>query len=121
MNVTFVMRPDGNLYRGGAELMIERTKAELEKLGCTVDVLTPHTRGLGDVLHFFGCYDSHWSTAAIALGQSRPYVVSPIFSTGRSARQTRLRGFRHRLSRRFPEFQYRLLKNASRIIVQTQR
>ena len=115
------MRPDGNLYRGGAELMIERTKAELEKLGARVDILTPHTRELGDLVHFFGCYDSHWSTAAIALGKKKPYVCSPIFSTGRSAGQTRLRGLRHRIARRFPRVQRTLLRNASRVVVQTER
>jgi len=115
------MRPDGNLFRGGAELMIERTKAELEKLGCKVEILTPHTRALGDIVHFFGCYDSHWSTASIALGKGKRYVCSPIFSTGRSATQTRLRAYRHRLARRFPRSQYELLKNASRLVVQTNR
>jgi len=101
--------------------MIERTKAELEKLGCRVDILTPHTRMLGDIVHFFGCYDSHWSTASIALSKGKPYVCSPIFSTGRSARQTRFRAFRHRLAGKFPYPQHQLLKNASRVVVQTNR
>src|SRR5256885_11730701 len=100
------MRPDGNLYRGGAELMIERTRSELERLGCRVDILTRHTRELGDILHFFGCYDSHWSIAAIALSKGKRFVCSPIFSTGRSSAQTRFRRLRHRLARRFSQAQY---------------
>lgn len=121
MNVTFVMRPDGNLFRGGAELMVERTKAELEKFGCQVDILTPLTTKLGDIVHFFGSYDSHWSTASIAIGQGKPYICTPIFSTSANSSALHSKALRHKLTRRFPRLQYKLLNNAAAIAVQTER
>lgn len=121
MRVTFVMRPDGNLMRGGAELLVDRTRAELVALGVEVDVLTPESRQLGDLVHFFGCYDSHWSTAEYCIRRQIPYVCTPIFSSSDSERGERARRIRQKLRGRFARLQYKLFAGAARIIVPTRR
>jgi glycosyltransferase involved in cell wall biosynthesis len=121
MKVTFVMRPDGNLFRGGAELMIERLAAELTKLNVSVEILTPLTTNLGDVVCLFGGYDSHWSTAAIAMERGIPYVWMPIFSSNRPDLSEKVRGQRQRLVGRFPRLQRKLMQGARTVIVMTTR
>jgi len=121
MRVTYVLRPDGNLIRGGAELLVDRTIEELRDLGVEVDVMTPLSRDVGDLVHFYGCYDSHWSTADYCLRRGIPYVCTPIFSSFSSESKERQRAFRHRLTRRFPRLQHKLFRNAKAITTPTQR
>lgn len=115
------MKVDGNLMRGGAELMIDRTIEELEKLGVEVEILTPTTRQLGDLVHFFGAYDSHWSPAHIAISRNIPYVCTPIFSSNLTESQERIRRKRQKLTGRFPRLQRKLFQNAKAIVTPTVR
>lgn len=121
MRVTYVLRPDGNLMRGGAELLVDRTIEELRDLGVEVDVMTPMSRDVGDLVHFYGCYDVHWSTADYCLRRGIPYVCTPIFSSFSSEAKERQRALRHRLTRRFPRLQHKLFRNAKAITTPTAR
>jgi len=121
MKVTFGMRVDANLSRGGAEIAVDRYREHLHALGVKTEVLTPLTQELGDVVHFFGCYDSHWSPAEIAMQKGVPYVCSPIFSSMVTEAEEKRRALRHRLTRRFPRLQRKLFRNAAALIFPTER
>jgi glycosyltransferase involved in cell wall biosynthesis len=121
MKVTFGLRVDSNLNRGGTEVLIDHTREELRRLGVEVEILSPETRELGDILHFFGTVDSHWSAAHVALQRGVPYVCTPIFSSRVSNAGEIARRTRHRLTGRFPRLQRKLLKNARLLMPQTRR
>ncbi len=85
-------------------------------MGCEVDFVTPLTRKLGDVVHFYGCFESHWSVAEFAAQNRIPIVWSPIFGTHRSVAGERIRAVRKRLSNTYPRLLVRLLRHTQRII-----
>lgn len=121
MRVLQVLRVDAGLYYGGGEVQAERTREALTDLGVEVRVHAPLNSDLGDVVHFFGLFDSHWEIARYCLSKGVPYVVSPIFVTPRTVRRLRWRSFRQRfLDFRFPREHHALLQNASAIFPLTQ-
>jgi glycosyltransferase involved in cell wall biosynthesis len=119
MNITFVMRPDANLVRGGAEVQVDRTREELEKLGIAVQVLTPLTRDVGDLVHFFGTWESHWLAASTLVKREIPYVCSPIYASKLSPSEERRRAFRKRLLGNSPKYLSRLFSRADRLFYLT--
>jgi glycosyltransferase involved in cell wall biosynthesis len=116
MKVSLVLRPGSNLVRGGTEVLADKTAEHLRDLGCEVDFVTPLTRKLGDVVHFYGCFESHWSVAEHAAQNRIPIVWSPIYGTPRSVSGERFRALRKRVTRTFPRLLLRLLRNTQRII-----
>lgn len=79
MKITFVLRQDGGLYFGGAEVQALETAAALRRLGIEVDVLTPHTQEVGDLVHAFGPYPSYTSILGYCQKRNVPFVLSTIF------------------------------------------
>jgi len=107
---------DAGLYYGGGEVQAERTREALSELGVNVRVHEALNEDLGDIVHFFGLFDSHWEIARHCIARGVPYVVSPIFVTPRTVARLRWRSFRQRfIDFKFPKDQYRLLKNAKEI------
>jgi glycosyltransferase involved in cell wall biosynthesis len=116
MRVLQVLRVDAGLYYGGGEVQAERTREALIGHGLDVQVHDPLNRDLGDVVHFFGLFDSHWEVARYCLEKGVPYVISPIFVTPRTTARLRWRSFRQRfIDFRFPRIQARLLDGAREI------
>lgn len=115
-----MMRPDGNLIRGGAEVQIDRTKEALEDLGHEVQILGPLDRTVGDIVHFFGPWESHWYCAATLLERGIPYVCSPIWLSSHSVSQEKLRRLRHRTVGRFPRLLGKLFQRANKLLVCSQ-
>lgn len=96
MRVTHVLRFDAGLYRGGGEIKAERTREALTALGVDVEVYTPLSHDLGDLVHFFGTMRYYWTVAEFCLKRGVPYVCSPIFVTARSQKRLKWRAFRQR-------------------------
>ncbi|MEQ1933992.1 MAG: glycosyltransferase family 4 protein [Fimbriimonadaceae bacterium] len=116
MRVLQVLRVDAGLYYGGGEVQAERTREALVRQGVEVTVHGGLNRELGDIVHFFGLFDSHWEVAKYCLDQGIPYVVSPIFVTPRSQARLKWRSFRQRfIDFKFPKRQFELLKCAREI------
>lgn len=116
MRVVHVLRVDAGLYYGGGEVQAEKTRAALAKSGVDVHVHHSLDRDVGDLVHFFGLFDSHSPIAEHCVSRDIPYVVSPIFVTPRSKRRLRWRSFRQRyLDFRFPRNHLRLLTGAREI------
>lgn len=116
MRVLHVLRVDAGLYYGGGEVQAERTREALIELGVDVRVHGALNADLGEVVHFFGLFDSHWEIAQHCLKQGVPYVISPIFVTPRTVGRLRWRSFRQRyIDFRFPRLQMKLLENAKAI------
>lgn len=85
MKVTYLMRPDGCLFFGGAEVQGIETANAVRRLGVDVEILTPLTKSLGDVVHAFGPYDSYWSTLHFCKNNDIPFALSTIFFKQRSS------------------------------------
>lgn len=116
MNVLHVLRVDAGLYYGGGEVQAERTREALESLGIEVRVHESLNRELGQIVHFFGLFDSHWEIARYCLDRGVPYVVSPIFVTPRTVARLKWRSFRQRyIDFQFPKAQHNLLRYAAEI------
>lgn len=116
MKVLQVLRVDAGLYYGGGEVQAERTRDALINLGVDVRVHGGMNADLGDVVHFFGLFDSHWEIAEHCLRLGVPYVVSPIFVTPRTVGRLKWRSFRQRhIDFQFPKKQWKLLQNAQQI------
>jgi glycosyltransferase involved in cell wall biosynthesis len=81
-----------------------------------VDFVTPLTRKLGDVVLFYGCFESHWSVAEFAAQNRIPIVWSPLYNTHRPLWAERLRAIRKAATRSFPRLLVRLLRVTSRIV-----
>ena len=79
MKVTFLTRYDGGLWFGGAEVQAEYTARELRRLGVEVEVFSPASTGVGDLVHTFGCYAYYYPVALHCRQHCVPYVVSPVF------------------------------------------
>ncbi len=73
------MRPDGCLFFGGAEVQAIETANAVRRLGVDVEILSPLTRDLGDIVHAFGPYDSYWSTLVHCKNSNIPFALSTIF------------------------------------------
>ncbi|HMS53786.1 MAG TPA: glycosyltransferase family 4 protein [Fimbriimonadaceae bacterium] len=119
MRITFVLRPDAYLVRGGAEIQFEHTKRELEALGHSVDVLTSLSTDVGDVVHFFGTWESHWLAASQLLRRGIPYVCSPIYTSTRTPSAESLRRRRRALLGNSQKYLTRLFAGANDIICLT--
>lgn len=116
MRVLQVLRVDAGLYYGGGEVQAERTREALVRQGVEVTVHGGLNRDLGDIVHFFGLFDSHGEVAKYCLDQGIPYVVSPIFVTPRSQARLKWRSFRQKfIDFKFPKRQFELLKGAREI------
>lgn len=116
MKVLHVLRGDAGLYYGGGEVQAERTREALTKLGVETRVHEALNKDLGDIVHFFGLFDSHWDIAQHCISRKVPYVVSPIFVTPRTVGRLKWRSFRQRyIDFQFPKAQHKLLKNAKEI------
>lgn len=85
MKVTYLMRPDGCLFFGGAEVQGIETANAVRRLGVDVEIMTPLTKSLGDVVHAFGPYDSYWSTLNFCKNNNIPFALSTIFFKQRSS------------------------------------
>lgn len=85
MKVTYLMRPDGCLFFGGAEVQGIETANAVRRMGVEVEILTPLTKSLGDVVHAFGPYDSYWSTLHFCKNNQIPFALSTIFFKQRSS------------------------------------
>lgn len=79
MKVTYLMRPDGCLFFGGAEVQAIETANAVRRLGVDVEILTPLTRSIGDIVHGFGPYPSYGSTLSHCKNTGTPFVLSTIF------------------------------------------
>lgn len=79
MKVTYLMRPDGCLFFGGAEVQAIETANAMRRLGVDIEILTPLTTNLGDLVHAFGPYDSYWSTLVHCKNNNIPFALSTIF------------------------------------------
>lgn len=79
MKVTFVMRPDGGLGFGGAEVQAIETATALRGLGVDVEIMTPLTREVGDIVHAFGPYQSYTPILDYCKKREIPFVLSTIF------------------------------------------
>lgn len=79
MKITYVLRQDGGLYFGGAEVQAMETAAAVRRLGVEAEILTPHTREVGDLVHAFGHYPSHISMLEYCHKRGIPFVLSTIF------------------------------------------
>lgn len=75
---------DAGLRYGGAEVIVEMTAHELRGLGVDVEVLTPYTRGLGDIVHAFGVYPPYLAIQNMCRQQQVPFVLTPIYLGGLS-------------------------------------
>lgn len=119
MKITFALRPDAYLVRGGAEIQFEHTKRELEALGHEVDVLTSLSTTVGEVVHFFGTWESHWHAASQLVKRGIPYVCSPIYTSTRTPSAERLRRKRRALMGNPQKYLSRLFEHASTLICLT--
>lgn len=90
----------GGLVGGGLENQAEATKAALEERGWEVDVHQPLNRTLGDIVHFFGTFDSYWDLARQCQVRGVPYVCSPVFLPPVRGAALSLRALRKRLTDR---------------------
>lgn len=79
MKVTYLMRPDGCLFFGGAEVQAIKTAEAVRKLGVDVEILTPLSKNLGDIVHAFGPYGSYTSTLNHCKNLGIPFALSTIF------------------------------------------
>lgn len=79
LDITFVLSLHGGLIRGGLEIQAEKTKAALESKGHRVEILNPGSPRLGQIVHFFGTFDSYWEVAKQCEERKVPYVCSPVF------------------------------------------
>ena len=121
MKVSLVLRPGSNLVRGGTEILADKTAEHLRTMGTEAEFVTPMTRWLGDVVHFFGGFEAHWGIAEIALARKIPIVWSPIYSTGNTVSQERLRASRKKLTRTYPRLLRKLMERTSRVIALSRR
>jgi len=116
MKVSLVLRPGSNLVRGGTEVLADKTIEHLQALGVEAEYVTPLTRKLGDVVHFFGCFEAHWSIAEFAAQNNIPIVWSPIYGTHRSVLGEGFRAVRKRMTRTYPRLLTRLMRHTDRVI-----
>lgn len=79
MKVTFLLRADGGLFFGGAEVQALETAAALRRQGMEVEIMSPTTKEVGDVVHAFGHYPSYVSTMSYCKARGIPFVLSTIF------------------------------------------
>lgn len=79
MKITYALRQDGGLYFGGAEVQAMETANAVRRLGVEVEILTPFTREVGDLVHAFGHYASHLSMLEYCQTRGIPFVLSTIF------------------------------------------
>ncbi|MCC7434704.1 MAG: glycosyltransferase family 4 protein [Methanoregulaceae archaeon] len=98
--VTFVLSLHGGLVGGGLENQAEATKAALEERGWDIEVHQPLNRSLGDLVHFFGTFDSFWDVARQCQARGVPYVCSPVFLPPVQGSALRLRALRKRITDR---------------------
>lgn len=101
--------------------MVDKTAEQLEKLGVEVEHVTPLTRSLGDVVHFFGCFEAHWAIAEFAIQKGVPIVWNPIYSTHRTAAAERSRAVRKRITHTFPRLIRKIEKHSKAIITLTEK
>jgi glycosyltransferase involved in cell wall biosynthesis len=78
------------LAHGGAQVQIEQTKAALERLGVEVEFLRWWDQGqTGDILHFFGRFDS--STLRLAQARGMKVVQAALLTEQGSRSRARLK------------------------------
>lgn len=85
-----------------------------------MEFLTPVTRSLGDIVHFFGTYEGTWEVAKECLRRRVPYVCSPVFLPDEAGIALKLKAQRKRWT---DQTSYRgnrrLFQRARRLIVLT--
>jgi glycosyltransferase involved in cell wall biosynthesis len=117
MRVTFVVPYAGGIVRGGLEIQADKTRAALAARGVEVDLLTPQTRTVGDLVHFFGTFDYYATLGADLVRRGIPYVCSPVFLPKDTGTKLRLSAYRKRLlTHNFPRGQRRLYRQAALLI-----
>lgn len=116
MRVTQVIPSTAGLLRGGLEIQAEKTREALADLGVEVEVYTPLTTELGDVVHFIGTYEAYWPIADQARRRGIPYVCSTVFLPNSTGLSLRLTALRKQIQQTFPKGQRRLFRNAARLI-----
>lgn len=106
---------------GGLEIQAHRSAGELRRIGWEVEFLSPETRDLGDLVHFFGTYDSYWDVVLRVRERCVPYVISPVFLPPTFGWKLGPRGLRKKIfDRTSHRNQRKTLENAARIIVLSQ-
>jgi glycosyltransferase involved in cell wall biosynthesis len=114
--VTFVLSLHGGLVGGGLENQAEATKAALEERGWDIEIHQPLNRSLGDLVHFFGTFDSYWDVARQCQVRGVPYVCSPVFLPPVQGAALSLRAIRKRLTdRTIYRGQRKLYQQAARL------
>lgn len=119
--LTYVLSLHGGLAMGGLEIQANRTASEMRKLGWDVEFLSSETRDIGDLVHFFGTYDSYWDVAMRVRERGVPYVISPVFLPPTYGWKLGPRGLRKRVfDRTSHRNQRKTLDNSARILVLSQ-
>lgn len=112
MKVTFVIPYEIGLRRGGAHTQVEMTSKVLQENGVQVEILTPMTKQVGDIVHFFGTFNYYWHTALFCQVEGIPYVTSPIYSQSCSGWKLTAYRLWLILSRRYPKRERSLLRSS---------
>lgn len=98
MKVTFVVREDSADYYGGGEVQVDRTREALESLGVEVKIFDGGA--VGDLVHFFGLFESHARALELCVSTHTPWVCSPIFVNRRKASALVRHSWRNRFIRK---------------------
>lgn len=115
MKVTFVVREDSAEYYGGGEVQVDRTRGSLEQLGVEVEIFAGGS--LGDLVHFFGLFESHAGALDLCRSTKTPWVCSPIFVNRRKPTALVRHAWRNRHIRRtFSEPQAAIVAGAQAVI-----
>jgi len=112
VQVTFVIPHDSGLRRGGVHMQVEMTRKALQENGIQVKILTPMTKQVGDIVHFFGTFNYYWHTALFCQVEGIPYVTSPIYLEPRSGWKLTAYRLWLKLKRRYPNQESKLLKSS---------
>ena len=119
--ITYVICYPGGITCGGLEIQAAKTLQALNAQGeVEVDIFTPHTKQLGDLVHFFGNYEYFWEIARLCVDAGVPYVCSPVFLSKRHGFSLKFKALGTRfVEHSYPKYLKRLYEKAQRLITLT--
>ncbi len=115
-SVTLVMRHDGGLVGGGGEVQALTTLDQLSARGVRAELLTPTTQNVGDVAHFFGCFDYFADTLELLTDRGVPCVTSSIWFRPKPVSQVKFDAVLKRLGGTYPRKARRLFHGSKLVL-----